>query len=299
MILLLTACVQKVPPAPDDAPDSAVGDDTSAASSAGPCAQYGDPVAFGPVADGGLDELSGLVASRQSPDVLWAHEDSGGEPVLYALSTDGTTLGELRLDGVENSDWEDLALARCGAAWCLYVGDIGNNGRNRDTLAIHVVQEPSLDGWDGASTVTPFTRTFRYPEGAEDAEALAVTADGTALVLSKRDDGTSTVYRLPEGAETLVAIGTVVTGAADDGLAAQVTGADLWEDERGSTLLVRTYFRLYEVALNDGVVGAPRTLVPVLEPQGESVAWDPSGGFWQVSEWENPTLWRVGCADAR
>jgi len=38
-----------------------------------------------------------------------------------------------------------------------------------------------------------------------------------------------------------------------------------------------------------------------VEPQGESVAWDPAGGYWLVSEsnGDEPTLWRVACAPSR
>lgn len=300
MFLLLLACVSAERPAAADSAGTADTADTALPPPVGgPCADYADAAAQGAVADADLDELSGLVASRRNPGVLWAHEDSGGDPVLYALSTEGAVLGELRLDGVDNTDWEDLALARCGASWCLYVGDIGNNGLNRDTLSLHAVEEPVIDGWDGARTETPYTRTFRYPSTPEDAEALVVSDDGTAYVLSKRDDGTSVVYRLPADADVLDPVGTIVTGGPDEGLAAQVTAADLWEDARGATLLVRTYFHLFEVPFTDAVPGAPRALAFALEPQGESVAWDPAGGFWQVSEWENPTLWRVACADAR
>ena len=36
-----------------------------------------------------LSEVSGVVASRQRSELLWMHNDSGGEPILYAVGTDG------------------------------------------------------------------------------------------------------------------------------------------------------------------------------------------------------------------
>ena len=54
-------------------------------------------------------EASGLAASRRTDGLIWTHNDSGGEPVLFALGTDGALRGKVRLEGVTNEDWEDLA----------------------------------------------------------------------------------------------------------------------------------------------------------------------------------------------
>ena len=40
-----------------------------------------------------LNELSGLVESRQFPGVFYAIEDSGNEPVVYIINKDGTLKG--------------------------------------------------------------------------------------------------------------------------------------------------------------------------------------------------------------
>src|SRR5215207_9736579 len=72
------------------------------------------PTYIGPLAAGSLQappkqESSGLAISRRSPDILWTHDDSGGAPVLYAVDTSGRKRGSLRVRGVKNEDWEDMA----------------------------------------------------------------------------------------------------------------------------------------------------------------------------------------------
>ena len=90
-----------------------------------------------------LSEVSGVVASRQRSDLLWMHNDSGGEPILYAVGTDGAQRGRYSVPG-DAIDWEDLALAACpdGVGECIWVGDIGDNRRARTSVNILVVPEP-------------------------------------------------------------------------------------------------------------------------------------------------------------
>lgn len=304
MLLLLacTAPVDTVDTAPVDTVDTAPVDtvdtapvDTGDPPIPGPCASWAEAVAVATVVDPELDELSGLAVSRQNPGILWTHEDSGGAADLYALDLTGATVATLHLDGVVNTDWEDLALTPCDAGWCLVVGDIGDLGTDRADFALLVVPEPLLDGTP-AWTATPEIRPFTYPDTPEDAEGLAVFPDGTPLLVSKRMDATAGLYELPVGDTVLTWLADVPTGAADETLPAAATAADLSAD--GTTLLVRSYFHLAAFDLHDPHAPGPPVDVPfALELQGEAVAYDPlQGGFWQVAEGATPTLWYTGCA---
>ena len=76
-----------------------------------------------------LDEVSGVVASRVHTPDLWVHNDSGGEPAVYAITPDGALLGAYTIDGATNVDWEDIAVGpgpQPGTSY-LYVADIGDN----------------------------------------------------------------------------------------------------------------------------------------------------------------------------
>lgn len=269
--------------------------DTGAVASTGPCATYAPAVAMGQVQDPALDELSGLAVSRQNPGILWTHEDSGGAADLYALDVTGATVATLHVEGVANEDWEDLAIGPCDVGWCLVIGDIGTRGTDRADFSVLVVEEPLLDGTEEL-TVAPEVRPYTYPGLAEDAEALALLPDGTPLIVSKREDATAGIYQLPAGASVLELLAEIATGAPEEDLTARATAADLSTD--GATLLLRTYFHLYELDLADPMApGAPATVTYALELQGEAVAYDPvQGGFWQVSEGTGPTLHYTGCA---
>src|SRR5687767_7079915 len=63
----------------------------------------------GTIADPEIKECSGIVASRQFPDVFWVHND-GKKERLYAINRKGATLAEFKIKGVKFEDWEDIAI---------------------------------------------------------------------------------------------------------------------------------------------------------------------------------------------
>ncbi len=229
-----------------------------------------------------LEEVSGLVASRTHPGVLWALEDSGNKAELYALDIDGALLATIRLS-VPNVDWEDLAIAPCGEADCLYVADVGDNNLVRDGVQLYRLNEPPIA--DGTATVE--TIHIRYAGGPQNVEAVVVDANGAATLFSKRSDGTSDVLR--ETAGYFHSVATLsVAGRGEAEWYGRVTGASLWPDQ--NTLLLRTYGHAWRYELDDhglsGVAAAQRSeLDVVVQDQVEAVAWDASiGGWWQTTE---------------
>jgi hypothetical protein len=259
------------------------------------CDDYATASSTGRVSDTSLEELSGLVVSRKNPGVLWAHEDSGNPAQLVALDTAGSTLATIDV-AAENVDWEDLAVAPCGDDWCLWIGDIGDLGAGREDFALLRVPEPDLATWAG-DTLVPEVFPFRYPDTPQDAEGLAIFADGTPLVVTKRSDATAGLYALHDGESLLEHLADVATGSPSEDLSARATAADL--DPSGTRLLVRAYLHLREFDVTD-----PRAPVLLgerpfgLEVQGEAVAYDPiEGGYRQVAEGNRPALYHVPCDD--
>ena len=53
-----------------------------------PAPDYAGPVAAAQLAEPRNEETSGLAVSHRTPGLLWTHNDSGGEPVLFALNAD-------------------------------------------------------------------------------------------------------------------------------------------------------------------------------------------------------------------
>lgn len=272
-------------------------------SQKGPCEKYESPKSQGRLDKKGLREISGVAVSRQNQGVLWVHEDSGGKPTLYALSYKAEILGKLSLLGVKNNDWEDIAIGPCGDKDCLFVGDFGDNEGTRQDVAILRVPEPSLTpGKKLSAEASPEVFPFRYPDGPQDAEALAVTPEGMPIIITKRQDGTAKLFTFPELTEgkmvDLLPLGQIKTG--DGGKDSAVTAADLSAD--GKRLLLRTSRFGWEFRLGKGGLSAleeaEQREVPVKkEKQGESIAYDADGGgFWQISEGKYPHLYFGGCA---
>lgn len=163
------------------------------------------PVFTGPLTAGTLteprsSEVSGLAASRRAPGILWAHEDSGGEPVLHAIAADGTPRGQIRLRGVENVDWEDVASFEMdGQAW-LCVADVGDNFARRSFVRLHFVPEPALADFEGRGELTlapSFTLRVAYEDGPRDCESVAIDPRERAVYLLSKREPVPRLYRLP------------------------------------------------------------------------------------------------------
>ncbi len=280
---------------PDTAPPIGDSGDADGWDGSGACPVLDAAVRVGHLPPG-LEEVSGIVASRAHPGVVWVLEDSGNEPELYALDLDGTLLATVRLP-VNNRDWEDLALVPCGEEDCLWIADTGDNDLVRDDAILHVIHEPAIA--DGDAHID-HSYPVHYADGARNVEAMVVSAAGVPTLFSKLDDGTTEVLQ-QVGTTFQVKARLDVHDRGDTGWDGRVTAADLWPD--GHTLLLRTYAHAwrYELPTGDPAAVDGTTRVAMDAPdqdQVEAVAWDPTlGGWWQTSEGEGAELWYGGCAE--
>ncbi|MGH7657569.1 MAG: hypothetical protein ACREL6_04995, partial [Gemmatimonadales bacterium] len=150
----------------------------------------------GAFTDAQLKESSGVAVSRAYPGILWTVNDSGNGPWIFATDTTGRAVARIPLDA-RNRDWEAIALGPCPRGSCLYVGDIGDNGEGRKEIGIYRLVEP--DPADSSLRRVEHLRVS-YPDGAHDAEALAVDLKGGVWLITKgRKDGVR-VYRVPAAA---------------------------------------------------------------------------------------------------
>jgi hypothetical protein len=140
-------------------------------------------------------ESSGLALSRRHQAVLWTHNDSGGDPALYAVGADGGTLATLTLAGVEARDWEAMAAGRDDRGRpALFVGDIGDNNGVWPEVAVYRVAEPA----ELRDATVPAVRyRLRYADGPHDAEALLVDPLGDRLYVATKDVAGGGLYRAP------------------------------------------------------------------------------------------------------
>ena len=147
-------------------------------------------------------ETSGLVAGANQ--TVWTHNDSGGQPILYKINTEGKILRTITISHVKNTDWEDLANDYHGS---IYIADIGNNRNNRKNLQILKIPHPDSLTTD---SVTPQIITFSYenqtafpPMASQqnfDAEALIAYQDSLFIFTKNRTKPYSKytyIYALP------------------------------------------------------------------------------------------------------
>lgn len=285
LVLLLATCAPR--PAATLIPEVELPGADGGAPDAGPrcdCAVWGNPRPVGTIG-APLDELSGLVASRRQPGVLFAHNDSGDTARFFALAGTGAILEEYTLEGVPARDWEDVALGPCPEGTCLSLGDIGDNSEVRTDYAVYRVPEPMV-GDAGVVSVGWVRLGYEFPGKARhNAEALlAHPVTGRLYLITKPVTGPSEVYRFPAEpsateSSVLELVATLaVPGAADRPL----TAADV--NPCGTAVLLRMYNRLVELRLPVGATDfealftqEPVTVPSAQEPQGEAVAYGPDG----------------------
>jgi hypothetical protein len=255
-----------------------------------------EPRLAGVLLDGKLDETSGLAASGRFRDTFWLIQDGGNGATLHAISKRGSRLASVPVDGVRNTDWEDLAAFRSQDRHYLLIADTGDNGGLRRTLQLHVVPEPEALV-DGRSVQPAWSIAFRWPDGPRDVEAVAIDAGANeVLLVSKKRDpaelfavplqrvpGVVTARRIARLAPPAFGAGTGgdATDARRRKLGRQVTSADLSPDGRTLAVLTYDHLLLYSRAPGESwaqaVARPPRTQpVPWLH-QAEAVAWLPDG----------------------
>ncbi|NTS39303.1 hypothetical protein HRG84_00170 [Flavisolibacter sp. BT320] len=185
-----------------------------------------------------LEESSGLQWAGGS---LWSFNDGGNAALLFRLDTStGAVLQTVALEGITNTDWEDIAFD--GSRF--YIGDFGNNAGNRDDLTIYAFPLAAIPNYQAEKAVTlPAgqieTINFRYADGpsvvstgtnntALDCEAMIVDAGKIHLFAKNWRNNTTTHYVIDStraGSYVAEPLETLTTGylvtAAD-----KVPGAD-------------------------------------------------------------------------
>lgn len=262
----------------------------------------------GLVVDERLRETSGLAASRTHADVLWMLNDGGNDAAVYAVSRRGRVLARFAVEGVANTDWEDLAAFELDGRRYLLVADTGDNGGLRRTLQLHALPEPDAlrDG-----TLRPaWSIAFRWPDGARDSEAMAVDAAAGQVLLVSKKRRPPELFAVPLGPSTrrVVArrLGTLAgipqptpqerkARHSRTALKGQVTAADVAPD--GLRLAVMTYHDLAVYTRAPGeawgkaVARAPQVHALPWIPQAEAMGWSAGGrGLFATGEFSPAPL---------
>jgi len=265
------------------------------------------PSPLGTIPAGQLPELSGLASSRLHPHTLYAHNDSGDSARFFAIDESARLLGEIDLPGATATDWEDVAVGRCPAGWCVFIADIGDNDLNRTECAIYRVPEPETLPAGGSKITATFERLpFVYPDGWHNAETLLVDPQSQRIfVVTKETAVPSRVYEMPTPVTpnvraTLVFVATLSVPVT----AGPITGGDL--NGCGDRILIRSRSAMYELARAPAgelvsIFSATPVAVPLaVEPQGEAVAYAADGRrYFTASEQDETPSVSLNAVDCR
>ena len=213
----------------------------------------------GTLEDEAIIEASGIARSTRTERLMWVINDGGSKPHVHAIDPTGADLGRLNIADGDNVDWEDIASFELDGKPYLLVADIGDNESRRDALTLYVVAEPDLTEDDRQRENYAWRIDFRYPDGARDAEAIAVDAQAGKILLLTKRDLPPVLYELPlvpdgDGilaATRLGAIRSLPRPSRPDVEFAvvtkdwhwQPTGLDIWPD--GSSAVILTYRGVY------------------------------------------------------
>lgn len=270
---------------------------------------------------GDLVESSAAVISPGQPDIVFTINDSGNDPVLFAMDTLGNLRGRWKIEGASNNDWEAASRGPCTRAaptinptsHCLFIGDVGDNGEGRKIVTLYQVPEPLLSRELSRGSLPATKLVFRYPDSPHDVEAMYVGPEGTTYLITKRPlkdvAGAlrrSLVFGIPQaawaGRDTVIAtlLDSLQIVPGSSGLR-RITDASLSADSRW--LAVRTYGQVYVFAV-DSTTGRVRNEVApatcnvedVESKHGEGIAWFGTGTqLLLTNEGRNAPMHRITC----
>ena len=173
-----------------------------------PLAASADDIIAFTIRDSRITESSGL-ARDAGADGYWTVNDSGDTGIAYGVSKSGEITGTLtyRADPI---DVEAVAMHKGR----LYVADIGDNGAERERIAVYYFNDAQAND----QRVAYRSWEFRYPDGAHDAETLLVNNDGRLYIVTKGAPGA--VYMAPKSPKRtavneLVRVGDAPTAVTD------------------------------------------------------------------------------------
>lgn len=243
-----------------------------------------------------VPECSGLVQSLRYKGVFWALSDSGNPADIVPVTADGKLAsgwsGPVRVEGVRNYDWEDLALDDKGH---LIIADVGNNRGRRQQLMLHFVKEPK----PGMTSVRP-DRTLRvhYEDQTEaspdyDCEAVFMAGGRLYFLTKHRSDKRTRLYRL-EGRSTKASNPLRLIDSFEIG--GMVTAADTSPDGKLVAVLTYTAVWVFEYDPKSGsIFNRSIRWKPIFAWQAEGLAFDGNDSL--VIANEGGQLYRVDLSD--
>lgn len=243
--------------------------------------------------DAAINELSGLVVSSKSDNLMWVHNDSGDKSYVYLINNAGKKLATINYNK-EVRDCEDIALYHPNNQKPLiFVGDIGDNKAKREYISIYKFEEPNTSKIKKNIEIKNAEEIkLKYPDGARDAECLIIDPiDKNIYIISKREDSVK-VYSAPIN----TAKNKIITLKKEATLffpgfihIKWITAGDISRD--GKQILVKSYGNIFywKRNANETFIDAIKKPFKILsykpETQGEAIGFTNDGKkYYTISE---------------
>lgn len=260
----------------------------------------GRMVHTGDITDPELREISGIAVSHRHPDRYWVINDGGNRPRCFAVSAEGGRQMTLRIAGVGNHDWEDIASFTLDGIPYLMIADVGDNGARRRRCALYFVEEPETPAdKNDAPLSRPLSGMlpFVYADGPRDCEAAAVDVRSGSIYLVTKRDQPPVLYRLPlvisrnadlQVARRLTALPHIPQPGKDEiavsnwmRYSGQPTALDITADGQRAVVMTYRNICLYQKESEAGWEAAltrtPRVIALPLIQQAEAACFDQTG----------------------
>lgn len=152
-----------------------------------------------------IDTSSGLAVLPAEKNHVFTINDSGPTRIFGVSAEDGKSDATMRLNNADKVDWEAIAPGKGRSLW---VGDIGDNEQQRDSITLYRFRLP--DEMETGFYEAQDTYELTYPDGAHDAETLLVNPKNSNTYVVTKDAKGGALYRaddLDEGQNELRKIG--------------------------------------------------------------------------------------------
>ncbi|RFZ91918.1 hypothetical protein D0C36_10745 [Mucilaginibacter conchicola] len=245
-----------------------------------------------------MDEISGIAASSINPDLFYVHNDSGDTSRFFAIDKKGNLKSTIYFKGDYPRrgarDCEDIAVGPGPAKGksYVYLGDIGDNYTRWKAVTIYRFAEIPAWASAGKTEATTTALKYRYPDGAKDAEAMAIDPlERLLYIVTKRGDSVN-VYTGPLNIKaadttTLTFRGKLFFEGSKP--FKWITAADISKD--GQQVLIKSYEKVYywrrrgNEPLWQTLQRPARELTYKQERQGEAIGFTQDGkGYYTTSE---------------
>jgi hypothetical protein len=181
-----------------------------------------------------LKEASAIEKVKGS-NLLWTIEDAGNKNNIYGLDLKGKVVKDIDISNASNIDWEDLTSDDLGN---LYIGDFGNNSKNRDAFTIYKVSDLTKS----KSKAERINFVLPKKMKAKDFEAFFLL-DNYFYIFSK-ENKSYTLIRVPNKIGKHTA--EIIAKSNFIGKNLKITSADISED--GKTVVLLNHDKLWKLS---------------------------------------------------